>query len=135
MYCIENLGTSYMLLNVYIIQCLIWFFTGCCKDSSKCANKWHYKYDKTLFWGAIIRLLFEGYLETCLSVFVSLTDMVWEKNDYSVLQNNIFTIILSLCLFGLPIFIKFFYACHIESMEDEEFVEKYGDIYDGLVLD
>ena len=135
MYSIENLGTCYMLINVYICQVVIWFLTGCCKDSSKCAAKWHHKYDKTLFWGSIIRLLFEGYLETCCSVFVSLTDMVWEKNDYSVINNNIFTLVLCTALFGLPIFIKFFYHCHIESMEDEEFVEKYGDIYDGLVLD
>ena len=122
MYSIENLGTCYMLINVFIIQCVIWYFTGCCKDTNKCAAKWHYKYDKSLFWGAIIRLLFEGYLETCLSVFISLTDMVWEPTDYSVLYNNVFTIILSILLFGLPLFIAFFYMCHIKEMEDDEFV-------------
>ena len=36
------------------------------------------------FWGTLMRLIFEGYLELSLSVFLSLTDMSWESTDYSV---------------------------------------------------
>ena len=35
MYAIENLGTCYLLINVYLIQCLIWIITGCMPDSCK----------------------------------------------------------------------------------------------------
>ena len=71
----------------------------------------------------------------CLSVFISLIDMVWEPTDYSVLYNNVFSIVVSVALFGLPIFIGLFYSCNIHKMDDETFVDSFGDIYDGLVLD
>ena len=77
MYAIENLGTCFMLMNVYIIQCVIWAISGLFKNCCKCAKNCHAKYQKSLFWGSIIRLFFEGYLEICLSVFVSLTDLEW----------------------------------------------------------
>ena len=51
-----------------------------------------------------------------------------------MILNNIFSIVVTSILVGLPLFIAGFYTCHIESMEDESFVEKYGDIYGGLVL-
>lgn len=134
MYAIENLGTCYMLINVYILQCVFWAIMSCFKDCCKCAQNCAAKYEKSLFWGSIIRLFFEGYLEICLSVFVSLTDLEWGDQVYSVIINNVFSIVVTCILFGLPLFIAGFYTCHVDKMEDEEFVEKYGDIYDGLVL-
>jgi hypothetical protein len=65
---------------------------------------------------------------------VSLTDLTWEPTDYSVLYNNVFTIILTTVLLGMPLFIVGFYMCHTKDLEDKEFRERYGDIYDGLVL-
>ena len=135
MYAIGNLGTCFMMINVYLMQLVFWLLCSMCKDSSKFANKCYHKYTKVLFWGTPIRILFEGYLEMCLSVFISLIDMVWEPTDYSVLYNNVFSIVVSVALFGLPIFIGLFYSCNIHKMDDETFVDSFGDIYDGLVLD
>lgn len=89
-----------------------------------------------LFWGSLIRLLFEGYLELCLSVLIGLTDIEWSGDNYntSVLYCNVFTIVLSILLLALPFFIYGFYTVNMDKMEDEEFVERYGDIYDGLIL-
>ena len=87
-----------------------------------------------LFWGSIMRLFFEGYLEISLSVFVSLTDLEWAGQNYSVIFNNIFSILTSFILFGLPIFIASWYPCHLDKLDDEEFIEKYGNVYDGLVM-
>ena len=114
---------------------MIYCISLCFKDRYQFALRCYHKYHKALFWGTLIRLLFEGYLELCLSVFVGLTNMVWESTDYSVLYNNVFTIILTVLLLGLPLFIFGFYLCHIDEMDDEEFIEKYGDIYEGLVMD
>ena len=134
MYAIENLGTCFMLINVYLIQCVIWAICYCFKGNSKCANRTYTRYTKMLFWGSIMRLFFEGYLEICLSVFVSLTDLEWEGKNYSVIFNNIFSLITSFILAGLPIFIAVFYPCHLDKLDEEEFTEKYGNIYEGLVL-
>ena len=81
-----------------------------------------------------MRLLFEGYLELCLSIFVSLTDMDWPEGNISVRYNNWFSIVMSILLLGLPIFIATFYFINANKMDDEKFQGKFGDIYDGLVL-
>ena len=81
----------------------------------------------------MIRLLFEGYLELCLSIFVSLTDMEWPDNG-SIRYNNWFSIIMSVMLFGLPLWIIVFYIYNSNKLDDDSFIESYGDIYDGLVL-
>ena len=48
--------------------------------------------------------------------------------------NNVFSIVMTCILVGLPIFIAVFYTWNVDLLEDDDFVEKYGDIYDGLVL-
>lgn len=69
-------------------------------------------------------------------MFVGLTDMDWsgEKYNGSVLFCNIFTMMIAFLLIGLPPFILFWYQCKIDNLEDDAFIESYGDIYDGLVL-
>ena len=63
--------------------------------------------------------------------------MEWDGANYngSVLYCNIFTIFLTILLLALPCFIFGWYTGYAEKLEDEEFVEKFGDIYEGLVLD
>ena len=41
---------------------------------------------------------------------------------------------MSIILIGLPVFIASFYVCHIDKLEDDNFTESYGNIYEGLVL-
>ena len=137
MFPVMNLGTCFFLFNIYLMQLLIWMVCSCFKDSYELANRWYEKYDKLLFWGGLIRLLFEGYLELCLSVFVGLTDMEWSGEMYnnSVAYCNFFTIFLTILLLGLPIFIFGWYTYYADKLEEDEFSEKFGDIYDGLVLD
>ena len=134
MYAVENLGTCYMLINLYLLQVIICLICGCLRNCCSCANSTYLKYKKALFWGSLIRLLFEGYLELCLSIFVSLTDMDWPEDDLSVRYNNWFSIIMSGLLFGMPVFIATFYFVNTDNMEDEKFKSKFGDIYEGLVL-
>ena len=113
---------------------MLWTIFSCFKDRCQCAKNCHNKYTKVLFWGTPIRILFEGYLELCLSIFVSLVDMEWDKSDYAVLYNNVFSIILTTLLLALPLFIAIFYTYNIEMMDDDGFIESFGDIYDGLLL-
>ena len=110
-----------MLINLYIIQVIICLVCGCLKNCCKCAKNTHEKYKKVLFWGGLIRLLFEGYLELCLSIFVSLTDMEWPEGNLSVRYNNWFSIIMSSLLIGLPIFIATYYTYYADKLDDEKF--------------
>ena len=116
MYSIGNLGTTFVMINVYIIQCVMWIFFYCFRNTCMFANKCHEKYAKALFWGTPIRILFEGYLELCLSIFVSMTDMEWEDINNAVLINNVFTIVMVTFLLALPIFIAGFYSCNVKRM-------------------
>ena len=136
MYPVMNLGTCFFLFNIYLMQVCIWAFSYLLKDRFAYFQRCFDKYDKVLFWGSLIRLLFEGYLELCLSVLIGLTDMEWSGVNYngSVLYCNIFTIILSILLLAMPFWIYIFYTVNMDEMDDEEFVERYGDIYEGLVL-
>ena len=123
MFPVMNLGTCFFLFNIYLMQLVIWMVCSCFKDSYQLANRWYEKYDKLLFWGGLIRLLFEGYLELCLSVFVGLTDMEWEGEMYnnSVAYCNFFTIFLTFLLLGLPIFIFSWYNYYADKLEEDEF--------------
>ena len=71
----------------------------------------------------MIRLLFEGYLELCMSVFCGLTDLEWSGPNYnmSVLYCNVFTVVLSCVLMCLPIFIITFYSYYANMLDDDEF--------------
>jgi len=110
-----------MMINVYLIQIVFWMVCHCFKGKCKCADECAAKYQKVLFWGTLIRLLFEGYLELCLSIFVGLTDLEWLEDNYSVTYNNIFTIVFSILLIGLPVFILGFYSNFLDKLDDETF--------------
>ena len=136
MYPMMNLSTCFFLFNIYLMQVCIWTLIYFLKDRHACFQRCFDKYDKVLFWGSIMRLLFEGYLELSLSVLIGLTDIEWSGANYngSVLYSNIFSIILAILILAMPFFIYIFYTVNMDEMDDEEFVERYGDIYDGLVL-
>jgi len=136
MYPVMNLGTCFLLFNIYILQLIIFAICSCFKDDYKLAAKWYDQFDKWLFWSGLIRLLFEGYFELCLSVFVGLTDMVWEGENFngSVLYSNGFSVVLTFFLIGLPIFILAFYLNYVKKLETKKFVQKWGGILDGLYL-
>jgi len=121
-YAVENLGTAFVLLNIYMIQLVEYYLLKLCKNHWKRAARWHDNLEKALFWGTLIRFLFEGYLELCFSVFVSIDGLTWDTEFNSVYYNNAFSMILSAMLVGLPFFIFFYYGLNIDSLDDDEFI-------------
>ena len=136
MYSVNNLGSCYFMFNIYCLLVIIWMFTWCLKDTCRLCECIDEKLGKLLFWGTFLRLLFESYLELFLSVFVSLTDMDWSGDEYNraVAYNNIFAITFSFLLLAMPFFILGFYLHNIDRMEDKEFMQSYGNIYEGMKL-
>ena len=62
--------------------------------------------------------------------------MDWSGDEYNraVAYNNIFAITFSFLLLAMPFSILGFYLHNIDRMEDKEFIQSYGNIYEGLKL-
>jgi len=136
MYSVVNLNTLFFLLNIYIIHVCIWAICSALKDKYELALKGYKFYEKWLFWGGLMRLIFELYLKMALSLFISIPVMDWWGPMYtaSVLYSNLFSVILTLILFALPIFIMSFYSWQAAELDDKLFLARYGNIIEGLWL-
>lgn len=133
-YSIGNLGTCFFLILLMIFQAIACFVLSFFKDRYAFAKKHYENLRTTLFWNVFLRFFFEGYLELCFSVFVSLTDITWQDINYSVGFNNVFSLFVGAILLGLPFFIFFYYGSKMDDLDDEEFIERFGDIYDGMQM-
>ena len=80
MYPVENLGTCWMLVQIYCLLTLIWLILRQISKSCKSPRliRVRDKISRFLFWGAALRFLFQGYLELCLSIFIG-----WYKIEWS----------------------------------------------------
>ena len=88
-----------------------------------------------LYFGALLRFLFEGYLEIAVSVTIGLISMEWTLDEgFGVLYCNVFTLVMASILVFLPLYIWFFYRRNLDIMDETGFQERYGSLYDGLNL-
>ena len=131
MFAIGNLRTSVLMMNFWLLFLVLWIVLGICAIKCAKSRNWLANF---VFYSMILRLFFESYLETSLSVFVGLTNMVWDSDNPSLTYNNIVTIVCTVILLALPIFIVTFYYCHIDNLTDETFNRKFGNIYDGMII-
>ena len=62
--------------------------------------------------------------------------MEWSGDYYnaSVLYNNLFTAVMFIFILALPVFICSYYLYHSDELDDKLFIDRYGNIYDGLML-
>ena len=135
MYIVGNARTCFFLIFLFIVQCIVYLFLYIFREKCKCAKVTYEKYTSLLFWYVLIRLILEMYMELAISVFINMSAMEFEAGDFSVLFNNIFCILTLIIIFTMPIFIWSYFACHIDEMEEEEFDDKFGEFYAGLMLD
>lgn len=70
-----------------------------------------------------------------VSVALGLMHLDWKYNQgYAVFYSNVFTIIMSITLVILPIYIWFYYNKNIEKLDEKNFRKRFGTLYDGLRL-
>jgi hypothetical protein len=94
--------------------------------------KFNEKLKVKLHWNFVIRLVIEGYLELVFSVYFNLN---YAKCTFSFLGSwvNYFYAIIFAVLIGLaPLFVVGFYSLNFAKIEDEEFINKFGSVYEGL---
>jgi len=121
-YSIENLGTAFVLIHIYVfmtILCFILLYFDCTRTL---IHRIFAKVMDNLFYGVLLRFIFEGYLEIAIAVCISLIKIEWSLElGSAVLYCNFFTILMTLGLILLPIYILFYYTANIEKMDDEKF--------------
>ena len=134
---IENMGSSFFLIQIYLIQCLlvlvIWILIKHGKFNK--LTKLREKMKEGLFWSVPLRFMFEAYLELSICVSIGLLNLQWDNKNFSIQYNAIFTIVFVILVIILPLFTLIFYYCKIDSVEDDGFKTKYGTLFDGLQLD
>ena len=72
---VVNLGSMFFFLNFYLLQVIIWGICSALKDKSLIALKLEKFYKKWLFWGLLMRLFMEAYIEVTISTFIALPAM------------------------------------------------------------
>ena len=85
----------------------------CFKHKSKWIKKYYIKSKNFLFWGAALRFIFESYLEIGLCVTIGLVTMEWNKDNFAVFYNNIFTFGLLIAILIMPLYTSIFYGWNI----------------------
>jgi len=80
MYPVENLGTSWLLMQIYLVLLVLWFTLRWISTNRPGCPRVALFRDKLggfIFWGAALRFLFQSYLELCLAVFIGWYRMEW----------------------------------------------------------
>lgn len=113
MYPVENLGTCWLLVQLYCLLVVLWLLLKCinhnCSWQSLRLRRVQEKIGQFAFWGAALRFLFQGYLELCLSVFIGWYEFHWSGRNMSVQYSNIFMIAFTAILLAFPIWIPVFF--------------------------
>mmetsp|Transcript_51783 Transcript_51783/g.71125 ORF Transcript_51783/g.71125 Transcript_51783/m.71125 type:complete len:228 (-) Transcript_51783:690-1373(-) len=85
---------------------------------------------KGLFWGEIIRVGLEGYLETTISALINYEWLYWENWSDALLNTNV--IMFTVINFLAPISVYIFMNCNMFRVENHDFEKLYGAFWEGL---
>ena len=134
-YALENFGTGTVLIHVFVfamlISGLLWKI-----DTGNRVYTCLFKLAQTLYFGPLLMIFYEGYLEMSISTFISWYNLEWSPElGKSVLYCNIFTYTMILVLITFPFFILIFYSRRADSLHEERFTRRYGAIYEGLKVE
>ena len=112
-YAIANLGTVFAVVIVYLILMIIQFTAWVFASKMRRAKKVSEKLSNFLYWGGIIRLLMEGFLEMIIATMLNVRRNNWDMT-YSLLLSNIFSWLMTLILTLFPVWIICFYSSRRE---------------------
>ena len=93
---------------------------------------YNYLYE-TLFYGFIMRVFFEGYLEGIICAFLNLKDM--RVTPFGEFLASTLALLFTMVFTALPYVVFGAIAKFRHKFPDEKFTTKYGVLYDGLKPD
>jgi len=85
---------------------------------------------KGLFWGTIIRLILEGYLETTISALINYEWLYWINWSDAFLNTNV--IVFSIISYTAPPVLYIFLSCNMFRVDNFDFERVYGALWEGL---
>ena len=77
----------------------------------------------------------ESYLELLIATSMNLVMFNNENGFASVIVSNYYAVFTFIIVVTLPFWILIFFSCKREKWEDEEFVNKFGDVLEGTRQD
>ena len=122
-YLVENMGTCFFIVQIYLTQCLISLLLLLLIRYAKVykLQNIYERLKENLFWSTALRFVFESYLELSICVTIGILNLEWSNSNFSIVYNSIFTACWALVLFILPLFASVFYYCRLGSVDDEQF--------------
>jgi len=88
---------------------------------------------RLMFFGLIIRLILEGYLELTTSILLNLRDLYWSFSGESF--SSLFALLFISFLVTFPQINQYFMSQKRSKMIEKDFKQKYGDLYSDFKPD
>jgi hypothetical protein len=134
-YLSANMGSMFVYYVITLFA-LLFIFVGWA--TRRCGNSFvirqHEKLKKIFLWNFCIRLIFEASLELSFCIGLNWKYGVWGAGNWADDFCSINTMMIAVLLLIMPFGIYCFYTKKFEHLADEEFEEKYGAVYEGLLL-
>ena len=111
-----------------IIQVVAWIMSFKFPWSKKVSDKIF----NFLYWGGILRLIMEAYLEMIVTTMLNIKKNNMDWNNYSIVYTNVFSIVSCILLILMPIWVLVFYWRNRERWNEDGFNQRWGAPLDGL---
>ena len=116
---VENFGMGAFFLHIFCAITIVFAVLPLlpCAGSIVKHRKFT-EYRHQIFFGSILRLFFEGYLEFTIAICISAVNMQWDLNQgFAVGYCNVLTILIGVILVGLFIYIPVYYLVNIDLLD------------------
>ena len=143
LFTISNLGTIYLLVNLFFLEAAILMLVGCfcmCSPLAKIAQK----LKRLLFWNQFLRLFVEASLEAAVvSIYnlhvyykVAQAGQEWyEPDNFFFMVNLATTIAVTVLILAYPAFVLCYYLPKFSRWNTHKFDSSFGSVLDSLRKD
>ena len=135
---LRNLGTMAYITGFYFLKVLfLGVIIGPIKHYTRYGQSIFRKMYKKLFFGEILLIIVEGYLDFTLSYFIYIKfdpfkhDVLAEKNDFS---ESCMYIIIVLIFMITPATMLYVISQKKPVLESEDFMNRFGSLYSELKI-
>ena len=122
-YLIENMGTCFFMVQIYLLFCLLTLILGLIsRYTSIQRTAKHYKgLRQKLFFGVALRFVFEAYLEFGLCITIGILNLDWDQTNMSINYCSVFTVVFAVIYLIMPLYVGLFYYINIDKVDNEHF--------------
>lgn len=130
---IKNIGNIGFILVIYVLSLGVMFLIKLIAKRVKFMEKVYKYLEGILLFNFLFRIIIEGYLKYCNSVFISLKNESFDT--ISDIINTSFTIVFLILVAASPIYVFIFLKRNKHQLEKYEVVLKYEAIYEKINIE